>query len=162
MSNIIWNDKLADEYVIFTLIQHKNLVFDTAEIMKGFDEFVRTREALKIPAPQPKEDNKEWEILILVYENVNRYREEDGLYRSHPEGNAYTVEELLDVGCSIVKIKRLLDGEAFSLGDEVGYLGSHFKIELFKIWNDTDMLACPNSGNFDATNIRVLYHYPKS
>lgn len=120
MSNIKWTDEDMLEFGLFSDVQHAKAEWDSKVILKMYEEFTYTREALKTPAPQPKEVSKEWEIQSFVFENITRYRDEEGLYRMHPEGQPYTLNEMMGNKCPIKSVKRLSDAVIFSVGDEVG------------------------------------------
>jgi len=69
------------------------------------------------------EDKPEWEILEFKKNTYSYSRTNDGLYDINdlPFRDVQSKEELIRNGYQIHSVKRLSDGEVFSVGDEVGY-----------------------------------------
>ena len=72
------------------------------------------------PAPQPqdtKEDNPDWEILIIEYCGEQRFLRSDGQYRIFSDGVGFDLQYLLSNGGKIIQVARKSDNEVLSVDD---------------------------------------------
>jgi hypothetical protein len=96
---------------------------------------------------QEEEEKKEWEILSFKGDGTNiASKIDDDLYKYNSNGNEYTKEELLRIpGVIIYSVKRLKDGEVFTVGDKLNdnYNNKYNTILDFELrYDGTQMWAC--------------------
>ena len=111
---------------------------------------------------QPKEDKPEWEILRFYYDNPNNCNRvtlmEDRLYyytQSNQLSGTLEMHLRPDSKWGIDSVKRLSDGEVFSVGDEAGKDGyENGKIVQFKIAG-SDMYVVINHQLHHTINFRI-------
>ena len=96
---------------------------------------------LEIPLPEnkpqeSKQDSKGWEIQCIVLDSKNYWIQKDGLYKSDLFGSHLHSSWLLSNGGIIHSVKRLSDGEVFSVG-----LNNNGKIieKFFEGWNGMEI-----------------------
>lgn len=94
--------------------------YTLAEYWHG--EYLKLKELNSTPAPQPqdtKEDNPDYEILIIEYCGEQRFLRSDGLYRIFSDGVGFDLQYLLGMGGKIIQVARKSDNEVFTVGDVV-------------------------------------------
>lgn len=107
----------------------------------------------------PKEYNKDWEILSYKVGDIVYEKYAAGIFvKQHPE--VYETEEhLLSKNAMINSIRRLSDGEVFSIGDEVGYDNGNirtmqdWKIDNFYIRESDGVLVARGK---DFANVEIV------
>lgn len=90
----------------------------------------------KTTPQESKQDSKGWEIQCIVLDSKNYWIQKDGLYKSDLFGSHLHSSWLLSNGGIIHSVKRLSDGEVFSVG-----LNNNGKIieKFFEGWNGMEI-----------------------
>jgi len=104
-----WSDELVKE---FYKKWHGNIHFNQVIndlLPKAIEEFKISK--------QPK--SIEWEIECIQINNENYWKQPSGSYKSKLVDTGSSAEFLLASRGKIIQVKRLADGEVFSVGDEV-------------------------------------------
>lgn len=112
--------------------------------LSNWDDFVKAQEP-----------EKEWEVVTFVNGNMNViYKRENGLFLNEiqPELNGvYTEQEcLLNTRNKIHSVKRLSDGEVFTIGDIVNY----GKITKFQVDGEMMLVSTEEGWSYDLGEIR--------
>lgn len=86
------------------------------------------------PEPDSKKEQPQYEITEIESHGGERRKLIDGLYRIYTDGVGFDLEYLLKREDSkIISVKRLSDGEVFTIGDKVdGVIGELFVITGFE------------------------------
>ena len=108
---------------------------------------------------------KDYEILSFIrinhieYKGLIKTKDVDGLFKWDYTNNAFTEDFLLDsTGFAIHSVKRLSDGEVFTVGDTVLRLKTKVIIEKFKFENERLHVYFSN-GN--ANHLNEIFHIKK-
>jgi hypothetical protein len=104
------------------------------DVLNSEDYWKERNDLIKKVSPTPSKPlNSEWEI-VEFRRNGNTFRKHGDVWRSQRDVFDYTIEELLENG-TIYSVKRLSDGEVFSVGDEVEYRSAeNFAWDATKVW----------------------------
>lgn len=100
---------------------------------------------MKNAIPQPNSEGKDWEIVLMSDAfNAKMIKGKEGMFRPHVGWGEFSPSYIIENGGRILSVKRLSDGEVFSVGDEVTR-GNKFGIETIK--------------KFEADGNRLLVHF---
>ena len=127
-----WNDKLVQDYIQFYAASYAASVayFNSDETLEKFKQ------------SKSKKEEPQWEILEIESYGGEIRKLIDGEYRLYTDGVGFTATYLLQRSDSKIKtVKRLSDGEVFSVGDVItgfsfndGRKINRFSIQNGKLW----------------------------
>ena len=116
-----WNDKLVQDYIQFYAASYAASVayFNSDETLEKFKQ------------SKSKKEEPQWEILEIESYGGEIRKLIDGEYRLYTDGVGFTATYLLQRSDSKIKtVKRLSDGEVFSVGDSLDWMGKIESIEI--------------------------------
>lgn len=116
-----WNDKLVQDYIQFYAASYAASVayFNSDETLEKFKQ------------SKSKKEEPQWEILEIECYGGEIRKLIDGEYRLYTDGVGFTATYLLQRSDSKIKtVKRLSDGEVFSVGDSLDWMGKIESIEI--------------------------------
>ena len=98
----------------------------------------------------------EYSSVFYLLENGNFFHSLNGNYGTHPKVPGTSLEEMLsEEYISIYSVKRLSDGEVFTVGDKIN---DEYTISNFKIGACSDILVYVNEGGRGWVSFKTLYH----
>jgi hypothetical protein len=161
--NFIWTDELVEEYRKFCIENNSvALMLGAVGIIELFKLKIKnggnvTPEDIISAAykgyEQSEQTHKDYEIQCIVKNGKNYWLQKDGLYNSDLFGLHHDCEWILDKGGQIYSVKRLIDGEVFSVGDRLdgmdedcdiieSFWTNHAGNDLWISTNDRNQYGC--------------------
>lgn len=114
-----WTDELVKEMVSFLA---KTFKWDKGQSIGFSEQFKKSKS---------KKEEPQWEILEIECYGGEIRKLIDGEYRLYTDGVGFTATYLLQRSDSKIKtVKRLSDGEVFSVGDSLDWMGKIESIEI--------------------------------
>lgn len=135
-----WTSELQEKYISIL----ENELFKNGMLPESF-----RKTFVELNTPKPQAENKpDWEIVSCMGANkiIHPYDKRICL-----GANKNVVE------CTIHSVKRLSDGEVFSVGDDCWFQDYKFKIHKIYINEDGEMLVC---SDFSAYTFELIHTHP--